>query len=64
MNSLTPVGASLSRTTTAHGNARIVITTSIGLAPLTGDAEATLAEADRALYEAKAAGRDRLSVAA
>ena len=58
------LGASLSRTTTAHGNARIVITTSIGLAPLTGHAEATLAEADRALYEAKAAGRDRLSVAA
>ena len=43
---------------------KISITTSIGLAPLTGDAEATLAEADRALYEAKAAGRDRLSVAA
>ncbi len=58
------LGAALSRTATPFGNARIVITTSIGLAPISTSAEHCMNEADRALYEAKAAGRDRLSVAA
>ena len=42
----------------------ITITTSIGLARVGRDAEACMHQADRALYEAKANGRDRLAIAA
>ncbi|MGH6786940.1 MAG: GGDEF domain-containing protein, partial [Novosphingobium sp.] len=40
------------------------VTASVGLAPLTGLLDAALKQADTALYQAKAAGRDRLAIAA
>ncbi|MBS0256010.1 MAG: GGDEF domain-containing protein [Proteobacteria bacterium] len=58
------LGAALSRTATQHDNISIVITSSIGLTPITTSAMHSMEAADRALYEAKAAGRDCLSVAA
>ncbi len=40
------------------------VTASVGLAPLDGALDAVLKAADTALYQAKAAGRDRLAIAA
>ncbi|TNC09430.1 diguanylate cyclase [Methylobacterium terricola] len=51
----------------AHGGRVIPVTVSIGVAVLSGqdaDIQAAIARADAALYEAKARGRDRVSVAA
>jgi diguanylate cyclase (GGDEF)-like protein len=42
---------------------RVQVTVSIGLAPYAGSTEATFEAADRALYEAKAAGKNRAVVA-
>ena len=39
------------------------VTMSIGVAPLQGDAHATLAQADAALYEAKNTGRNKVVLA-
>ncbi|AWN48768.1 hypothetical protein DK419_22445 [Methylobacterium terrae] len=51
----------------AHGGTGIPVTVSIGVAavaPCDPDIQAAIARADAALYEAKARGRDRVSVAA
>ena len=58
------LGAALSSAVTQFGGDDITITTSIGLARVGRDAEACMHQADRALYEAKANGRDRLAIAA
>lgn len=58
------LGSALSQAITRFGTDDIAITTSIGLARLGDNAEAAMHEADRALYEAKASGRDRLAIAA
>ena len=58
------LGAALSRTATSHGKVSVLVTSSIGLALIRNGARHCLEEADRALYQAKAAGRDCLSVAA
>ena len=58
------LGAALGQAVTHFGTDQIAITTSIGLARLGQNAAATLHKADGALYAAKAAGRDRLSIAA
>ncbi|HWU04729.1 MAG TPA: diguanylate cyclase [Novosphingobium sp.] len=58
------LGATLGQAVTHHGDVEISVTSSIGLARLGSDPEETMSMADKALYEAKAAGRDRLSVAA
>src|SRR5690606_30731914 len=53
----------IAATTVVHGDADIVVTVSIGIAVLrAGDdnADAALVRADRALYKAKEAGRDRV----
>jgi len=42
-------------------DAELPVTVSIGLAPLSKDVRATVLEADVALYDAKAGGRDRLA---
>jgi PleD family two-component response regulator len=42
---------------------RVQVTVSIGLAPYAGSPDATFEAADRALYEAKAAGKNRAVVA-
>jgi diguanylate cyclase (GGDEF)-like protein len=59
------VRAEISASTTHYGAAGIRFTISVGVADVIGrDLDATLASADRALYQAKRAGRDRLSLAA
>ncbi|NBC35936.1 diguanylate cyclase [Novosphingobium sp. FSY-8] len=58
------LGMSLSAAVTQFGDAEISITTSIGLARLGQHPEDTMRAADEALYQSKAAGRDRLSIAA
>ncbi|PIK71157.1 sensor domain-containing diguanylate cyclase, partial [Methylobacterium frigidaeris] len=50
----------------AHGGRAIAVTVSIGVATVSArdpDIQAAIARADAALYEAKARGRDRVSVA-
>jgi diguanylate cyclase (GGDEF)-like protein/PAS domain S-box-containing protein len=59
------VRAEISASTTHYGASGIRFTISVGVADLIGrDLDAAMARADRALYEAKRAGRDRLSLAA
>jgi diguanylate cyclase (GGDEF)-like protein/PAS domain S-box-containing protein len=58
------LAAEISRSVIEVGKARILVTTSIGIATLGPDTELALRKADRALYEAKGAGRDRMAVAA
>ena len=58
------LGAALSRAVTLFDGQDISITTSIGLARIGRDGETCMHAADRALYEAKAGGRDRLAIAA
>jgi diguanylate cyclase (GGDEF)-like protein/PAS domain S-box-containing protein len=59
------VRAQISASTTQYGGASIRFTISAGVADVIGrDLDATLASADRALYQAKRGGRDRLSLAA
>jgi diguanylate cyclase (GGDEF)-like protein/PAS domain S-box-containing protein len=58
------IGATLARTVTRHGDLSITVTSSMGLASLCADPCAAIDAADKALYVAKARGRDRLQVAA
>jgi len=59
------VRAEISASITQYAGAGIRFTISVGVADVIGrDLDATLASADGALYEAKRAGRDRLSLAA
>jgi diguanylate cyclase (GGDEF)-like protein/PAS domain S-box-containing protein len=58
------LGKTLARTVTKVDDAQIMVTTSIGLAVIGGDPEAAMHRADRALYQAKSAGRDQLAIAA
>ena len=59
------VRAEVSASITQYGAAGIRFTISVGVADvIDSDLDATLASADGALYEAKRAGRDRLSLAA
>ncbi len=58
------LGHALSQAVTRFDGAEIRITTSIGLARLGRNPEAAIMAADQALYDAKDAGRDRLSIAA
>jgi GGDEF domain-containing protein len=54
----------LAQAVTVYDGQEIHVTTSIGLARLGHCADGAMAEADQALYAAKGAGRDRLSIAA
>ena len=55
----------IAASTTQYGATGIRFTISVGVADfIAGDLDATMVRADRALYEAKRAGRDRLSLAA
>lgn len=58
------LGMALAHAPTLYDGKEIFVTTSIGLARLGSSADAAIAEADQALYAAKGAGRDRLSIAA
>lgn len=59
------VRAEISTSATHYKGAAIRFTISVGVADvIDGDLDATMARADQALYEAKRAGRDRLSLAA
>ena len=58
------LGATLSDAVTPFDGAEICVTTSIGLARVGRNAEIAMRKADEALYIAKSAGRDRLSIAA
>jgi diguanylate cyclase (GGDEF)-like protein/PAS domain S-box-containing protein len=59
------VRAEISASTTHYAGSAIRFTISVGVADVIGrDMDATLASADRALYQAKRGGRDRLSLAA
>ena len=57
------LGATLSDAVTPFDGAEICVTTSIGLARVGRNAEIAMRKADEALYIAKSAGRDRLSIA-
>lgn len=58
------LGKTLAHAPTVYDGHEIFVTTSIGLARLGTCADTAMAEADQALYAAKGAGRDRLSIAA
>ncbi|MBN9144161.1 MULTISPECIES: sensor domain-containing diguanylate cyclase [unclassified Novosphingobium] len=58
------LGKTLAHAATIYDGHEIYVTTSIGLARLGTCADNAMAEADQALYAAKGAGRDRLSIAA
>lgn len=58
------LGKALAQAVTVYDGQEIHVTTSIGLARLGHCADGAMAEADQALYAAKGAGRDRLSIAA
>jgi diguanylate cyclase (GGDEF)-like protein/PAS domain S-box-containing protein len=58
------LGKALAHAVTVYEGHEIFVTTSIGLARLGDCADTAMAEADHALYAAKGAGRDRLSIAA
>lgn len=58
------LGKALAHAATTYDGHEIFVTTSIGLARLGQCADTAMAEADHALYAAKGAGRDRLSIAA
>ena len=58
------LGAALSQAITPFSGQDISITTSIGLTRIGRNAEFAMHEADRALYKAKAGGRDCLAIAA
>lgn len=52
----------LRRQASIFGQDGVQVTASIGMAPLDGTAEQSLSSVDRAMYEAKKAGRDRFAV--
>jgi diguanylate cyclase (GGDEF)-like protein/PAS domain S-box-containing protein len=56
--------AALAEAVTSYQGTQITVTTSIGLARLGRHGETAMEQADRALYTAKADGRDRLAIAA
>lgn len=58
------LGSELAMARTEYEGHQIGVTTSIGIARLDRDSQAAMRMADRALYQAKAEGRDRLAIAA